>query len=153
MSIIQEPILTELNNGILSGHFAMPMKDITSDNNATFSLNRRRYFRTYIPKHNFKIPEQATNSIQRQSLGLSNNMVSIEGTKTYQQKKWIGGCRDASQIIANRRIHTTGAILSNEGPTSFKNISDNNTAREALNRCRSQGYCVPRKVTKNTTVF
>jgi len=153
MSRIQEPILTELNNGIQSGHFAMPMKDLTTDNSADFSLNRRRFFRTYIPKHDFSVEQQATNVIQRRTLGLSNNMVSIEGTKTFSQKKWIGGCRDASQIITNRRINTTGKFLSNEEPISFTTVKDENTSRQALNRCRSQGACVPRKVTQNKTVF
>jgi hypothetical protein len=152
MSIIQEPILTELNNGILSGHFAMPMKDITSDNETTFSLNRRIYFRTF-PK---QIPSVSTNindTIERHALALSDNMISIQGPKTIPQKKWIGGCRDASQIIKNRRISTTGAILSNTSPYSFKNISDNNTARDALIRCRSQGQVVPPKCTHSTTIF
>jgi hypothetical protein len=114
-----------LNNGILSGEKAMPMKDLTSDGTADFSLSRLAY----------------------------TNALVVPTVSETLQKKWIGGCRDASQIITNRRLNTTGQILSNQGPTSFKNISDNNTARQALNRCRSQGACVPRKSTHNTTIF
>jgi len=39
------PILTGLNNGILTGNVAMPTKDITSDGNSSFSMSRRIYRR------------------------------------------------------------------------------------------------------------
>jgi len=37
------PIRNHLNNGVLSGIRAMPLKDSTSDNSNTFSMDRRNY--------------------------------------------------------------------------------------------------------------
>ena len=132
---------TEINNGISNVKMGMPMKDLTSDNNASFEMNRRIFQKAYIPKNNFAIKQQGKSVMQRETLGLSNNQVVIDGPKTFYQKKWIGGNRDASQVAKNRRINASGAVMSNvnNGPTSFKDIVDTNTAREALRRVRGGG--------------
>jgi hypothetical protein len=132
---------TEINNGISNVKMGMPMKDLTSDNNATFEMNRILFQKAYIPPNNFAIRQQGKSVIERESLGLSNNQVVIDGPKTFYQKKWIGGNRDASQVAKNRRVNATGAVMANVNnrPTSFKDISDTNTAREALRRVRGGG--------------
>lgn len=132
---------TEINNGISNVKMGMPMKDLTSDNNASFEMNRRLFQKAYIPPNNFAIKQQGKTVMQRETLGLSNNQVVIDGPKTVYQKKWIGGNRDASQVAKNRRVNATGAIMSNvnNAPTSFKDIVDTNTARDALRRVRGGG--------------
>jgi hypothetical protein len=132
---------TEINNGISTAKMGMPMKDLTSDNNASFEMNRRLFQKAYIAPNNFAIRQEGKSVIERESLGLSNNQVVIDGPKTFYQKKWIGGNRDASQVAKNRRVNATGAVMSNvnNAPTSFKDIVDNNTAREALRRVRGGG--------------
>jgi hypothetical protein len=64
------------------------------------------------------------------------------------EKKWIGGNRDASQIIANRRIHSlgNGSLNAAKNPMSFTCSSDTNTVRQAKKRVRSGGSTVPAKV-------
>ena len=132
---------TEINNGISNVKMGMPMKDLTSDNNASFEMNRRLFQKAYIPKNNFAVKQQGATVIQRETLGLSNNQVVIDGPKTFYQKKWIGGNRDASQVAKNRRVNASGAVMSNVNnvPTSFKDVVDTNTARDALRRVRGGG--------------
>lgn len=132
---------TEINNGISNVKMGMPMKDLTSDNNASFEMNRRLFQKAYIPKNNFAVKQQGATVIQRETLGLSNNQVVIDGPKTFYQKKWIGGNRDASQVAKNRRVNASGAVMSNvnNAPTSFKDVVDTNTARDALRRVRGGG--------------
>jgi hypothetical protein len=140
------PILTEINNGILSTKNAMPQKDLTSDNNSSFEMNRKLFNKTYYPTNSFSNLQNGTTVIERSALGLANNKTIISGGKSILQKKWIGGNRDASQITKNRRVHSSGS--NTVGPTSFKNVKDNNTARQALIRTRAGGYVAPPKVTQ-----
>jgi hypothetical protein len=63
------------------------------------------------------------------------------------QKKWIGGCRDASDISYRRRVLAAGASLNPSGDAiSFMSKTEKNTLIEALNRCRNKGNCVPPNV-------
>ena len=142
---MNNPILTQLNNGILVD--GMPMKDLTSDNDSSFAMSRKLFMRAFTPNTNFAIEQQGTTVIQRQALGIDNKVV-IDGKKTVGQKKWIGGNRDASSMLTRRKITNIGQIDSTPGPQSFKNIVDNNTAKDAINRARSSGYRVPLKVTQ-----
>ena len=152
MYMNQQPIRTEINNGILTGNSAMPMKDITSNNNSDFSMVRRLYNRSFIPRQSFN-NSNGTTIIQRESLGLSNKVI-IDGNKTPLQKKWIGGNRDSSNVISNKKIKNNGAILSNSNSGfSFKNSNDNNTERDALIRVRSSGYRVPPCVTQKYKII
>jgi Interleukin-like EMT inducer len=143
--------LTELNNGIIQATNAMPMKDLTSDGDSTFEMNRTLFQRAYIPPPNYSNIQIGNMVIQRQALGLNGQQVVINGGNSVPQKKWIGGNRDASQVTTNRRVKTSGAIMANVSgaPVSFKNVVDNNTARDALIRNRGSGYRVPPKVTQN----
>jgi hypothetical protein len=141
----QLPINTIINNGIVIAKSAMPMKDSTSNNESEFSMVRRLFNRSFFQK-TYTNNTNSTSVIQRESLGLSNKVI-IDGNKTSLQKKWMGGNRDASSVVANRKIVNTGSILSKSNKLSFKNIADNNTARDALIRARAGGYCVPPKVT------
>jgi surface protein len=63
-------------------------------------------------------------------------------------KKWIGGNRDASQVIAARRINTigNGSLNAKKLPFSFMAGNEVNTVRSALGRVRNQGSAVPTKV-------
>lgn len=144
--ISQQPILEQLNNGILSSKNAMPLKDLTSDNADSFAMNRSIFQKSYIKPVDLSIPQVTQTIIQRQSPGIQHGF-NIQGGATVNQKKWIGGNRDSSQITKNRRVQSTGKILSNTGPQSFNNISDNNTRIDALARVRGGGYMVPPKVT------
>ena len=144
----QQPIVTQLNNGIIVANSAMPMKDLTSNNEAEFSMSRKLFNKSYFLKPSLSL--SGTSIIQRESLGLSTKVV-IDGDKSVNQKKWIGGNRDASSMISRRKINNTGSILSasnSEGSSSFKNVADNNTQRNALIRCRAGGYRVPPSVTQ-----
>ena len=132
--------LTALNNGI----GAMPLKDLTSDNNSTFSMSRRLFTKALISPHINQKSINGESIIQRESLGVSNNRVIIDGAKTPLQKKWIGGNRDASSMIARKKMVNTSNMST--GPQSFVNVVDPNTARQALIRTRAGGARVPLKV-------
>ena len=115
------------NNGILVGEKAMPQKDITSDGTSTFSLNRQNYMETF-------------------------SRATI--TNAQKNKKKFYGNRDASQIVANRRVDqiANGSLNSAATPIAFTSVSDRNIERQALHRMRSGGSSVPAKVTnKNIT--
>ena len=147
--ISQQPILEQLNNGILSGQNPMPLKDLTSDNADSFAINRSLFQKSYTKPINLSIPQVTQTIIQRQSPGIQHGF-NIQGGATVNQKKWIGGNRDSSQVTKNRRVQTTGQVLSVTGPQSFKNTSDNNTRIDALARVRGGGYMVPPKVTQRS---
>jgi hypothetical protein len=118
------PIIQNTDNAVLSSLKAMPSKDITSDGTSTFVLGRMDYVRGYAPgQPNFTA---------------SSNV----------QKKWIGGNRDASQVIASRRINSiaNGSLNAAQMPMSFMSGRDPNAVRNALNRVRNQGSVVPPKV-------
>lgn len=110
-----------LNNSILSGVKAMPLKDSTSDNTSTFSQNRSRYMSGYFP--------QTTTQIQ--------------------QKKWMNTNRDASSVAHRRRVNTigNGTLNASEEPMSFTSSAETNSARMALNKVRAGGAVVPPKRT------
>jgi hypothetical protein len=108
-----------VNNAVLSGKNAMPMKDSTSDGTADFALSRANY---------------------------TNAFVAPTVSETLQ-KKWIGGNRDASQIVANRHAQTVGTSINLSGRTvSFVGNSNRSTVDQALTRVRGGGAVVPPKV-------
>ena len=149
-----KPIITELNNGVLTSTHAMPLKDITSNNESVFSMSRRLFFRSSIVANNpdFSVQQQGTTVIERESLALSNKVV-IDGKKTALQKKWIGGNRDASSRLLRSKVMNTAHLLANNtGPTSFKNGNDKNAVNDAITRVRSSGYRVPPSVTQKNVL-
>ena len=123
--ISMKPILQNINNAVLTGERAMPMKDSTSDNTNSFSLGRMTFARR-----------------GHADIG------------AVPENKWVGGNRDASQVIANRRINGIANGSLNAQPLfrvdqklSFTSKTDQNTQRDALHRTRSGGARVPAKVT------
>lgn len=146
------PILTELNNGILKSTNAMPLKDLTSDNDASFELSRKIFNKAYIPKTNYKTAAVGRSFFQRRAPGIEHGYI-VDGPKSVQQKKWIGGNRDASNVAERRRKATTGAVMSYSGPTSFVTVNDNNPRIDALARVRGGGACVPPKVSNRPVTF
>ena len=110
------------NNGLLRGQKAMPLKDLNSDADSSFASDRRVY----------------------------ENIQAVENTQTLTQsfkKKWIGGCRDASDVSYRRRVQAANASLNpNGGDFAFTSKTENNTRIEALNRCRNQGKCATPKI-------
>jgi len=61
------------------------------------------------------------------------------------QKKWIGGNRDASQTIANRRVGAIGLGSMTSSPNSFVSNSSKNVVNDALRRVRGGGAVAPPK--------
>jgi hypothetical protein len=120
------PILTGLNNGILTGPRVMPAKDGVSDGNSLFSLSRRSFMRV-MPL------TTETNTVQ-------------------QEKKWFGN-KDASQVTANARVSQVG--IGTLGSTqAFKSSTETNSVRQALNRVRGGGRAVtPMKKTLSTQIL
>lgn len=120
------PILTGLNNGILTGTRVMPAKDGVSDGNSLFSLSRRSFMRV-MPL------TTETNTVQ-------------------QEKKWFGN-KDASQVTANARVSQVG--IGGLGSTqAFKSSTETNSVRQALNRVRGGGRAVtPMKKTLSTQIL
>lgn len=120
------PILTGLNNGLLTGTRVMPAKDGPSDGNSVFSMNRRTFTRV------MPLTTQ-TNAIQ-------------------QEKKWFGN-KDASQVTANARVSQIG-IGTTGSPLAFKSSTEKNSVRQALNRVRGGGRAVvPMKKTLSTQIL
>ena len=111
--------ITEMNNGTLSSLKAMPQKDITSDGTSTFALGRKKYYETY-------------------ATAPSNTVLN--------QKKFIGGNRDASSVVARRRVAEigVGTMNANSTPLSFTTVRDINVGNNALRRVRAGGTYVPK---------
>lgn len=114
-------VLTAINNGVLQSIRGMPQKDSTSDNTSTFSMGRHSFIETY-------------------STILPTN-------QQYNQKKWIGGNRDASQVTTNYRNNQigTGSLNAAGIKTSFTTYKDINVVDSALRRVRSGGAVAPPK--------
>jgi hypothetical protein len=113
-------VINLMNNGVLNGIKAMPQKDSTSDNTSTFSMGRYSFMNTF---------------------SLNNN------SNTANTKKWIGGNRDASQVIARNRNNQIGsgsvnAVNENMAFTTHKDV---NVVNDALRRARSGGSVAPIK--------
>jgi len=115
--------LNNLNNGRLTGVKAMPAKDLNSDSNGSFASDRKAY----------------ANILATDAATPAPNQIS--------QKKWMGGCRDSSDVSYRRRVAAAGSSLNPSGGAfSFTSKTEKNTVINALNRCRNQGKCAPPKV-------
>lgn len=126
-STLGAPIINTLNNGTSSVVKGMPLKDQTSDNNASFSMGRRKYGR-----------------------GLVLNKTENEK----QVKKWFGS-RDSSDVMEKRKLKAigNGSLNADSNTLSFTNTRDTNTARQALAKVRNSGSIAPKKVTHSTQIF
>jgi hypothetical protein len=112
-----------INNAVLKGVHAMPSKDITSDGANSFAIGRYTFLET----------------AQKSSP---------------ETKRWYGESnRDASQIVANRRVAHIGmgSLNSNGGDMSFTSNNETNTIHDALARVRGSGYVAPPKSTHKVT--
>ena len=130
----------------------MPLKDLTSDNDASFELSRKLFNKAYQPDINYNTAPVGRSFFQRREPAIHNGFI-VDGPKSVQQKKWIGGNRDASQITANRRRTTTGETMNYSGPQSFTNPKDNNPRIDALARVRGGGASVPPKVAARPVTY
>jgi hypothetical protein len=139
------PVHQTINNGITHVQHGMPQKDITSDGDSSFSIARANYKKIYtvIPPHanNTTITPLPSTPPQYIVNGTSS------GSSGSQNKKWYGN-RDASQIIANRRISQIGKGSLNQSGSalSFQTKNDINVRRDALIRTRSSGYVTTPKI-------
>jgi hypothetical protein len=113
--------ISVINNGALQGIKCMPQKDSTSDNTSSFSMGRNVFHNTY---NNNNITNQQQN-----------------------QKKWIGGNRDASSITEKYRNNQigTGSLNANGNLMGFTTYKDINVVDNALRRVRSGGSVPPPK--------
>ena len=140
-------IKTEINNGTLSTLHAMPQKDSTSDNQRSFSADRRAYGHTstmYPTITKMNPPHSGINRV----LGLPT---VFDGTHTAKQKKWTGN-RDASEITRRARVNGVGSGSTNIGgqALSFESHANANTVNSALRRVRGGGAVAPPKKAHNT---
>ena len=118
--------IQNINNGALSGAKPMPLKDSTSDNQASFNMARHTYLET--------VP------------------ATPEPVQVKLEKKFFGS-RDASSVIANRRNSAVGkGSLNASGELySFTTYKDINTADNARRRARAGGSVAPPKKNARTT--
>jgi len=112
------PTRDNLNNGTLSFPKSMPQKDLTSDGGSTNMMGRRAY-------------EEISNG---------GHSVAVD-----KQKKFIGGNRDASSVVARRRATEigVGTMNANSQAMSFTTVKDINVGNNALRRVRAGGAYVP----------
>ena len=107
-----------INNSISSGIHTMPMKDNSSDNSNSFSLNRHKYM---------------------ESFHTNNENIKL-------QKKFFGN-KDSSSHIHDKKFKTIGnsSLNATGGNISFVSNFNNNTINSSLNRVRAGGSVVPKK--------
>jgi len=146
-----KPTINQLNNGVLSSTNAMPLKNTTSDNGESFAIDRALFQKAYQPPLNYALQQTTKSFFQRRAPGITNGFV-VDGPKSANQKKWIGGNRDSSNATMNRRIKSTGGSLTTSGEKSFNNPRDNNPRIAALSRVRGGGSNVPAKVSGRNMV-
>jgi len=136
------PIRNDLNNAVLSGKNAMPIKDSTSDGSTTFSMLRRRFLNTYTTA----VPAQ-NNQQQRVSVDYPSRRLS---TVNFVAKTGPSRVTDNSDVIARRKAAAVGAGSMNAsgGPMSFVSSSNPSVVADARVRARYGGSAVPKKVTQ-----
>jgi len=114
-------MIKTIQNNQMSGVAAMPLKDTTSSNENTFSMNRRNYFQTN--------PETANTVTQN------------------LQKKYTGS-RDSSSVVAKRKANAVGngSLNASKNTMSFTSNNNVNTVDSAKRRVRNGGYVPPPKI-------
>lgn len=114
-------MIKTIQNNQMSGVAAMPLKDSTSSNENTFSMNRRNYFQTN--------PETANTVTQN------------------LQKKYTGN-RDSSSVVAKRKANAVGngSLNASKNAMSFTSNNNANTVDSAKRRVRNGGYVPPPKI-------
>jgi len=140
--------INDINNGILKAPKAMPQKDITSNNENTFSMNRHTFVRQTQIKT--PIPMLPSTNQRKWATGAAyHSFTSANGIIAKTNKKWMGGNRDSSSITSKRRVNAVGENSLNKTgvPMSFTTIKSGNDVRDAKHRVRSGGSIVPPSVT------
>jgi len=153
---LEGPVITDLNNGVLSGVNAMPTKNnSTSDGTADFEVSRKIYSKTVMapnfvlkPPTNTNFPANVFTGNKRSLSGRINNVTNGAPIQAPPLKKWLNSNRDASQITTNRRVAQVGvgSLNASGGNTSFLSKNDPNVRIDALTRVRGGGSVVPPKV-------
>ena len=128
------PLPNNINNSILKGQNAMPMKDGVSSGGNMFSMNRKSYARLPSFTKERELP-----------------------VKDKLAKKWYGNSslRDASLLAKQKGTLTIGTVSKVPGPDgniSYTTHTDINDSRQALHRVRSSGAIVPPKVAARKTI-
>ena len=144
-------VIRGINNNTLNFKNAMPLKNLTTNNEQSFEIDRKLFNKAFQPNVDYSLTQTGTSVIQRESPAIQHGYV-VDGPKTALQKKWIGGNRDASQTTLRRRMNTTGQAIQKSGPVSFNSGNDNNSRIEALARVRGGGYRVPLKVSSRLAI-
>jgi len=140
--------INNINNGTLKAPKAMPQKDITSNNENAFSMNRHTFVRqTQITRPTPMIP--STNQRKWATGAAYHSFTSVNEIVAKTNKKWMGGNRDSSSITSKRRVNAIGENSLNKSGVamSFTTIKSGNDVREAKHRVRSGGSIVPPAVT------
>ena len=139
-------IRTEINNGLLKTQNAMPQKDSTSDNQSSFSADRRSYYRTSTMNPKITV-------LNYPHLGMAGhrNPTVFDGTHSVNQKKWHSN-RDASEVTRRNRVQGVGlgTFNSNGQAMSFESHANANIVNDALRRVRGGGAVAPPKKGYNT---
>ena len=114
-------MIKTIQNNQMSGVSAMPLKDSTSSNENTFSMNRRNYFQT-----NSETANTVTQNLQ---------------------KKYTGN-RDSSSVVAKRKANAVGngSLNASKNTMSFTSNNNVNTVDSAKRRVRNGGYVPPPKI-------
>jgi len=114
-------MIKTIQNNQMSGVAAMPLKDSTSSNENTFSMNRRNYFQT-----NSETANTVTQNLQ---------------------KKYTGS-RDSSSVVAKRKANAVGngSLNASKNTMSFTSNNNVNTVDSAKRRVRNGGYVPPPKI-------
>ena len=110
-----------MNNSILGGRSAMPLKATTSLNENNFSMNRVLFAKTI-------------------------NAVEAQTADTLKAKQFFGDRnRDASSVIHRRKILNAGEKNSSGENMSHQGAKTTNMAKQAQQRVRSSGSVPPKK--------
>jgi len=121
------PIIQNINNAVLSGQKVMPMKDSTSDNTSTFSMNRMIFVRG----------DQGPVAPENKWIG--GNRDSSQRTANRRAQSLANGSLNAQPLYKEQQ------------KLAFTTKNDSNTQRNAIHRTRSGGARVPAKVTHKLT--
>jgi hypothetical protein len=145
MFTLSAPLPTNINNNILTGKGAMPLKGENSNSDSNFSLARHTYVEAngnYV-SNTQHVYRGVANAYDRAPRAL------IQNGQQPNQKKYLGN-RDSSAVTARRRVNAVGnnTLNAGNGPISFNSNSEHNynTRNDALTRVRGGGAIVPSKV-------
>jgi len=124
MSILGGPISQIMNNVITNVPKGMPLKDLTSDNSASFAMGRMLYS---------KSTETITNKAEKKWFGTRDSSDVVQRRKLNAVGK--------------------NSLNMNSGALSFISTNNTNDTRQALGKTRNLGGGIPKKVTSSTDIY